>query len=182
MRASKKSQMEILGLAIIIALIAIGVLFVVKFVLLQPKPEIKAEFTQSQLTANMLNVLTRSTTDNCYRASIGELMQDCVKAASIDCEPAADGTTLNSCEYLNNLLEDDCSSAGNPDSIFCKILIAWNKPFYFYTSSTEISPITYLSCSKNEIGAGKPYSQIEQKQVYLPTTSGTLTLTLQLCS
>ena len=165
-KLSKKSQMEILGLAIIIALIAIGVLFVVKFVLLQPKPEVKTEFTQSQLTANMLNVLTRSTTKDCYGASIAELFQDCRvfggsgNPGSIKCE-----NDLYSCDYLNNLLEDDCSTSGNPQSVFCKTLIDWNKPFYFTTQpSLQNMPqeIKSLNCGPNQIGAGEPYSTLEQ--------------------
>ena len=45
----KKAQIEILGLMIIMVLIALGVLFAVKYVFLAPKAEIKQEFTEKNI-------------------------------------------------------------------------------------------------------------------------------------
>ncbi|MBU1204484.1 MAG: hypothetical protein KKE93_01085, partial [Nanoarchaeota archaeon] len=62
MKKNKKSQAEIVGLAIIVLLITMGLLFFVKFSILDKKDDIKGSFTDSELANNMVDVLLKTTT------------------------------------------------------------------------------------------------------------------------
>ncbi len=73
---SKKSQMEIMGLVVIIILIAIGMLFAVQFLLKKPTGETAAKAEESVLAANFLNAML-STTTECQSRTVRELLQDC---------------------------------------------------------------------------------------------------------
>jgi hypothetical protein len=95
---NKKSQFEILGLAIVIILITLGILFVIRFVVLKEPSKLRYDYTRTEMASNMLNTLLRTDTD-CKRKSMTELFQDCASYNRIECE--YDGIPMNSCEYLN---------------------------------------------------------------------------------
>ena len=61
----RKSQMEIMGLAIIILLLTLAMIFVVRFVILKGPSDIKKGFTQTELASNMVNTFLKSTSRNC---------------------------------------------------------------------------------------------------------------------
>ncbi len=61
MKKKKKAQVEILGLMIVMVLIALGVLFAVKYVFLAPKDDIKQEFIDACYEA--IDIIMRSKPD-----------------------------------------------------------------------------------------------------------------------
>ena len=73
----KRSQMEILGLVVVILLVLLGLLLYVKFVVLQPtgKP-IKEDFTKSQMAQNYINTLLDTTT-SCNNMQVSKLAGEC---------------------------------------------------------------------------------------------------------
>jgi len=101
---NKKSQMEIMGLAIVVVLLVLGMLFAIKFVLFQPQQTYRKEYTETQLAANMLNTMLNTNT-NCNDLSIGELLQDASKAAPdiLNC-PGPTNSEVFVKEKINNLL------------------------------------------------------------------------------
>ena len=78
MNKKKKAQMEIMGLAIVVVLLVMGMLFMVKFVLFKPQETYRSEYTTTQLAANMINSILNTNT-NCSDISISELLQDAAK-------------------------------------------------------------------------------------------------------
>ena len=74
---SKKSQMEIMGLVIIVILVSVAMLFVIKFILLQPPSDIGSTYTHTQLAANTLNAITKTTAKSCKNQDLTQLLQDC---------------------------------------------------------------------------------------------------------
>ena len=85
MKKNKKSQAEIVGLAIIVLLITMGLLFFVKFGILDKKDDIKGSFIDSELANNMVDVLLKTTTD-CKGSSVTDLFQDYAAFNKIDCD------------------------------------------------------------------------------------------------
>lgn len=96
---SKKSQTEILGLAIIVVFIAIALLFVVKFMINSSAESPREEFIQSELASNILGSAIDATTD-CRNQDIADLLKDCAEnnPGSFKCG------SLYSCEFAENEL------------------------------------------------------------------------------
>lgn len=105
---NKKSQTEILGLAIIVVFIAIGMLFVVKFMINQPADDTREEFIRSELANNILSSVIDANTP-CRSQDISELLKDCAENNPGDikcgdmysCEYAEQETTL----MISNFME-----------------------------------------------------------------------------
>ncbi len=159
MKKNKKSQAEIVGLAIIVILITMGLLFFVKFGILDKKDDIKGSFIDSELANKMGDVLLKTTT-NCKESSVTELFQDYAAFNRIDC----DG--MNSCEKLNETI----------DIIFSKTLEEWKKSYEFkaYRGSEKIMEKSYGNCNR--------YSTRNQETYVVPTARGNLLITLDICS
>ena len=75
---SKKAQTEILGLAIIVVFIAIGMLFVIKFSLNKPEERTREQFIRSELAANILNSMIDAHT-SCRNLDFAALLKDCAE-------------------------------------------------------------------------------------------------------
>ncbi|MBI4140580.1 hypothetical protein HY485_01950 [Candidatus Woesearchaeota archaeon] len=82
MPAKNKAQMEIMGLAIIILLIGIGLLFALQYAL-KPTPTVQ-KTKESILAANLLTTLLNTNTE-CHKRMIKELLQDTALGRPIDC-------------------------------------------------------------------------------------------------
>ncbi|MBD3304655.1 hypothetical protein GF343_05955 [Candidatus Woesearchaeota archaeon] len=112
---SKRSQMEIMGLVIIVILVAIGMLFAIQFLLKKPVGRETAAVKESTLAANFLNTLLSTTTD-CFDRNMRELLQDCaLTGGSITC------FGMSSCDYADDQLKIMLENT----------LGRWNKDYYF---------------------------------------------------
>jgi len=94
---NKKAQTEILGLAIIVVIVSIGLLFVVKFLITQPPQETRESYIRSELASNILGSIMDADT-NCKGHSIPYLIKDC---AEYDPGRISCGGSL-SCEYIES--------------------------------------------------------------------------------
>ncbi len=98
----KKSQMEIMGVAIIVVLLILGLLLFLRFSSVERPATLKEPFQRAELASSTLNTLLRTTT-GCGRSSVAELYQDCVGPQKIFCENS-DGEKISSCEYANGFV------------------------------------------------------------------------------
>ncbi|MBN1644484.1 hypothetical protein JW851_00390 [Candidatus Woesearchaeota archaeon] len=110
-----KAQMEILGLAIVVILIALALLFAVQFFLLKPVSEPSKIVKESFLAANFLNSCLGTST-SCFGRSIKELLQDCALGGSLSCPGS-----INSCLYSRQEIEKMLDSS----------LGLWKKDYFF---------------------------------------------------
>jgi len=155
----RKSQMELLGLAIIVILVSLGFLFVVRFVLLKPSDNLKKEYTYTEMASNELNAILKSTTDNCKGTDITELLQDCATIQRITCE---DGR--NSCVYVNETIYNILNST----------LTDWKKT-YIFNVSIDDNTIIYFEEGK--------ISNDDERQVKIfpiPLDTGTMIVKLMI--
>ena len=159
---NKKSQMEIMGLAIVILLLIIGMLFVVRFMFREPA-EFKAEFTQTQLASNTLNAFLKSNTSYCSGMSITGLLEDCGNHIGSGGYITCDNGKL-SCEYVND-------TAGY---IFSQTLDKWNLKYQFlvYFQNEED---TIMTLGEECTGDKK------SETFYTPTGVRTLYTKLDIC-
>lgn len=156
---SRKCQMEIMGLAIIMILIGLGLLFAVQFIL-KPSPDITARVKESTLAANFLNTLLSANTA-CQQRNIKELLQDCALTGGIiECP---DG---RSCEYAKKQIK----------LILDDTLAVWRKDYRFNVSgSPEITPISFAR--------GKCAGDKEVKEHPVPVKPGfNIVLKLEICA
>jgi len=160
----KKSQMEIMGLAIIVILLTLGVLFVIQFVVLKEPSDVKKTFTKTQIAANMLNSILKTTSKECYGNTMTQLLQDCANynenpAGLIICENGID-----SCEYANSTIE----------YIFDNTLVEWGGQSFYFSALVEPNSIILEQGSEC---AGER----ESKQSFIKAGQAILTIRLDLC-
>lgn len=168
-KASRRAQMELMGLTIVVILIILGILFAIKFVILKKPPETKASFTRSQMTSNLGMAILQSTSSHCKGTDMTELMTDCAQwietGGLILCE---DGNT--SCAYVNHtiakLLEDT--------------LVQWKVKYYIAAGTSKnpkdlkVFEFSRLKCKDNQPGNSELF--------FLPTDRGVMTLKIFICS
>jgi hypothetical protein len=156
----KKAQMEIMGLAIVVVLLVLGMLFMVKFVLFKEPQTYREDYTNTQLAANMLNSILNTNTD-CYGIPVDELLQDASKALpDIQCPDVTNQT-----EYLEKTIGE---------KILNQTLKTWKKTFFFRASVP----------SQVVVSIGREYSNKirERKAHFLTTDVGTMTIILDIYS
>ncbi|MBI2134986.1 hypothetical protein HYU09_03270 [Candidatus Woesearchaeota archaeon] len=154
----KKSQTEIIGLAIVVVLLVIGMTFVIRFMLAKETVDYKKQFTQAEIASNMLNTFLKSTSKDCNGLTMTELLQDCGHSKSIFCQ---NGQV--SCDYARDTAKE----------VFNKTLDAWSLDYEFKAFQQEESPIFTL-------GSPCPASK-KSKTFPIPTGSGTLFVRLDVC-
>jgi len=125
----KKAQIEIVGLVIIIILIIIGIAFVTKFAVFEDPIDYKKQFTNAQITSNMINTLLKTTSRDCNNLSMTELLQDCSQNQEVIC-----GDEQNSCDYF----------IGTTQQIFGETLEKWHIDYEFKVFENEDNPIITL--------------------------------------
>ena len=97
-RIQKRGQVEIMGIALVVILITIGIVFVAKYSAKEPK-KTQEEFQRRELPKTIITSLVevRST---CNNEKMSDVMQDCALAKQFSCDGFAD-----SCVYLQTTLK-----------------------------------------------------------------------------
>jgi hypothetical protein len=172
---NRKSQMEIMGLMIVVILLIVGVLFAIKFVVLKKPAAVRETFSRTQMASNMGLAMMASTTANCRGTAIKDLLIDCAEwpenGGTITCDPDPDtGISRMSCDYVNSTMFN----------IFNQTFNEWGVRYYFIADTGKYDKIEqhlfYFSnrgCEKGMPG--------ESESFFLPTSRGLLTLKIFIC-
>ncbi len=126
----KKSQMEIMGIAIVVIIISIVIVFVIRFAILQKPAEHKKEFAQSEIATNLVNTLL-STTTKCKGMTFNELFQDCFENWPDGRTDCTESGSPNSCIYLYFYDAALKTETGELVDIFADTLGAWHYNYTF---------------------------------------------------
>ncbi len=145
---SSKGQTEIFGLAIIIILLAIGLLFAVVILTKTPTTEV-SRVKESVQAANFLNTMMGTTSLNCGKRSVRELLQNCAVATKdwIGASSCEDGT--NTCEKADGMIIQ----------MLGQTLGKWGKNYRFYMNGTEAVEeisIEHGPCEGEREGSTRP--------------------------
>ena len=159
LRLRTKGQMEIMGLAIIVILIALGLLFAVQWMLKAPTTKQVQRAKESVLAANFMNTMLGTTTE-CNQRTVRDLLQDCA---------LTQGATMcgeqSSCDYAHSVIQE----------LFDTTFKTWKVPYHFAIKGA--SPVESM-----DFGT-KPCSGELEKKVHpvLVRPGFELTLTLEIC-
>lgn len=174
----KKGQMEVMGLAIIVILISVSMLFAISFVVLKKPTSYKTEFTQTELASNMLSTLLETTIPTCNDLSMKDLYKDCaidpynpqVRCNDAACElnhSLASGEQCDSCQFINYTTY----------IILNKTLGEWNTGYGFNARTT--------TSTKNLVSIGL-CPDVKKHKIYPipidPTGQNILDVTLDICN
>ncbi len=140
---NKRSQMEIMGLIVIVILVVVAMIFVIQFTVLR-EPETVKEYSDSEIANNMLTSLLQTTTE-CHGLTITDLLKDCAGTEDIRC----DG--VKSCAYLNQTI----------DYLFSNTLDIWGRNYNFTAllpilESQGANPVILTRSSGSCLGAINP--------------------------
>ncbi len=153
-----RGQMEIMGLAIIIILVSLGLLFAVQWMLKAPKEQVQRA-KESVLAANFMNTMLGITTD-CNDRTVRELLQDCALTGGIT--KCGEQT---SCAFVQDILQ----------RLFDATFKRWNTKYHFAMSgATHVEQLNFNTqpCP----------GEREQKKHPLPVLPGfEITLSLEIC-
>ncbi len=152
----KKAQMEVFGLAIVVILIFMGIVFVIKFYKPASTEEIKSKYVDEVIAQNMLSTLFNLNTT--CSLDMSELAKDCYFGGEYICE------STRSCKYVNDTISN----------ILENTLEEWKKPYEFKITKTNINK-TYGNCSKLKKVAGQYIITL------YPEEQGTITALLYIC-
>ena len=152
--------MEIMGLALVVILISLGILFAVKFSAMKPATSgARKTYIKTIKASNMLNTLLKVNTGCAAGATVTQLIQDCAETI-----PKIDCGGIDSCTYVGDTIR----------YIFNNTLVKWgNQSFYFKIVKGQSTNIMYL-------GAECPGIK-ESKNQPIPVTGNLVTVTLDLC-
>jgi len=174
----KKSQMEIMGLAIIIVLLMIGMLFYVRYSMSQEPRTLKKTFKEKETIANFVNALRLTTVTECNNALMEQLLIDCANdhLITIGCSvPMTDCTT-----ELKNFIEQRFLPA---------TLKKWNIAYTLNFSDANGGELFVLyhndsqsqRCSQSNIG--RKYTKMERDQKPIPLGNGNnMFIDIMICS
>jgi hypothetical protein len=188
---TNKGQSEIVGIAIVMVLIMIGLVFVINFVIMGSEGEnIKVIYDRAQLASNAISSIIRTTT-SCYGLTMTELLQDCNEkygdiSAQKQCPADSRLTgscataTCNSCNFFNQTLQYLLSNSIDPLKTRYDLYICTWDPMAMdcidMSPGDIIAHISYNSCRRSNA------TTIDAKQVPIPTNEGNKVAQIYVCS
>lgn len=158
----RRGQMEIMGLAIIVILVSLGLLFAVQWMLKPPSKQAQRA-KESVLAANFLNTMLGTTDLECNKRTVKELLQDCALTGGITQCP----TGRHSCEEAKHIM----------DILFDNTLKKWNMKYHFSISGPGNAAMEQLKFQTTPCPGER-----EQKIHPLPVRPGfEISLALEIC-
>ncbi|MFC1800531.1 hypothetical protein ACFLYT_00565 [Nanoarchaeota archaeon] len=171
----RKSQMEIMGLLIIVILFSLGLLFTIRFMATRERTDVHETFMTKELAANMLNVILKTTSVDCKGADMAELFRDCASYPSIDCDD--DGTVYTESPDM----ADSCYRLERDLTYIFKETLELRKTKYFFRAQIVGSqPLDWtpmqndVNCEEDSVG--------DMEEFPIPTDLGDLMILLRICT
>jgi hypothetical protein len=148
MKTTKKAQFEIMGLAIVVILISLIVLFVVRFVVLKEPTDLRKEYTEFDISYSFVNTLMNTNVPDCYGLSFTELFKDCESSLIVNCGG------ITSCSYIKETLPNILNQSLGIQNL--------NYEFTAYRNNDEsdiiIDPVIKGGCPTYRKSAPQPIS------------------------
>ncbi|MDO8642362.1 MAG: hypothetical protein Q7R76_02090 [Candidatus Woesearchaeota archaeon] len=101
-RFNKRGQAEIMGIALVVILITIGIVYLAKYSAEPPK-KTQEEFQRRELPKTIITSIVE-VVSTCNDEKMADVIQDCGFARSMTCTDATQ-TVMSSCDYLKTTLK-----------------------------------------------------------------------------
>lgn len=163
---NKRSQMEVFGLAVIVILLVIGMVFMIAFVVKQKPMEFKTEVKNSKIASFFVSSLLETNMPDCQDIKMRDIFTDCAAYTSEKGTILCEGAGLKSCYYIKQKMP-----------VFLSVLKKWKIMYNF--KATEAGSVTKYIYEDNTC-TGKFDKQL--KQFPLPTDSGPMVAVLEICT
>lgn len=150
--------MEILGLAIVVVIVLVAMIFVLRFLIIEKQPEYRKPFLSSEMASNMLNSFLKTAAMQCSQLTMTELLVDCAQSKTITC---SDGRY--SCDYAK----------ATAKTIFDKTLVEWRVKYGFSVYTDVDNP--FISLGEGCTGEKR------SKLFAIPSSTATVYVYLELC-
>jgi hypothetical protein len=159
-----RAQMEIMGLAIIVVIIILGL--VISLSLMRPGKltDVSIDSQDSTLASNMLNVMLKTTLD--CDLELKNLIQDCAEG-------------VRNKEYCSAAETDPCAKSQEIIGYILNETLGKMKKDYAFEAGTILKIPSDPTCTKASVG--KRYTSRLQESYPLPTKRGTITITIYIC-
>ncbi len=163
-KMKNKAQTEAIGLAVIVILISLAIIFALAFSL-REKPTIKETYLKAQLASNTLNALLKTNT-KCYSESnepytMSQLLQNCIENYNSELNQINCSGTF-SCDFIRN----------QTDQLLSETLEQWKK---HYALTIGIGNVTYFNFANPPLKGSR-----ELETFPLSTREGIVLITLEL--
>jgi len=158
----KKAQMEIMGLAIIVVLLSVGMLFAVSYMVRRPQSDIKKTYTYSETASNLLGAVLKTSSD-CSQTTFSELFYDCGRGGILRCTE-----DQNSCEYLEENMQKIL------DATLKNIKYEFKADVTLTAGESESKILINNDCTTK-------FGQVKMYPLPLHPYPGTLFITLRIC-
>ena len=159
MKKNKKSQMEILGLSIVVVVLIIGIAIFAKIGIKKPSNS-RNDFVSNELATSMINTFIHTSAKDCSQLVMKDLLKDCAEGTELICHDAANS---DSCKYVKSTAED----------IFKNTFNQWNRKYQFLAYVDVASPLV----ESGDKCRGEKTSQ----EFPLPISSGNMFIKLDIC-
>ncbi len=156
----RKGQMEIIGLAIVIVIILIGIVIAVRFLDFKKSDSTRAGFVSAELASNTINTFLETTAIECSKAKMSELIQDCAQGTERIC---SDGK--GACEFVRSAA----------DEIFTKTFKKWKTKYKFLVYVNPDLPFINLESECNE------QQEKVSETFFVPVIAATVSVKLDIC-
>lgn len=174
---NRRAQFEIMGLAVIVILVTLGMLFALS-TLSEPDTNLQQIFEQKRLATDFLKASldTQTSPSQCAKATLRELYQDCATTRTIKCIKD-NGAEVNSCIFLKETYA----------MLFQNTLERYRQRYLFKVEGACVGESAQQLCgiTQGNIGTpGAPQPCPGEREIAtqpLPTRQGTITLTLEIC-
>lgn len=164
----RKAQMEIMGLAVIVILLAVGLFFVAKFTLLKEKPSEEQQYQQSQIGSAFISTLLNSNA-GCTgsSASFTKLIQEMAQPqySTMICGTSGDLKTYFT-ESVTKIMENTMD--------------VWNYKYRFSVIYPNSAPIDQKEIAIDK-GCADSTGSEESKTYYIPSDYGTIRVIMKIC-
>jgi hypothetical protein len=152
--------MEMLGLAMVVLLVAGGILIAYRFKATEPKSA-AGWYSDKELASSLVSTMQNTYVPEC-RATMSELFIDCYANHAFTC--TGGGAPSDSCQVANKVAKIVLDST----------LGEWGRNYHFYSSTqgTKIDDINTCDETMDRVSVHPP----------LPTAKGDLVLSLEICT
>lgn len=156
----RKAQMEIIGLAIVVIIILIGMVIAVRFLAFKKPESTRAGFVSAELASNTINTFLETTAIECSKTNMGELIQDCAQGTERIC---ANGQ--GACDFVRSAADD----------IFTKTFQKWKTKYKFLVYVDKELPFVDLEseCTDQQEKVSETF--------FVPVTAATVSVKLDIC-